>query len=246
MENELFSADTKFRFDCHRDLPCFGQCCRDINIFLTPYDVLRIKKRLGLSSTEFLNKYTNEIGPPEVMLPVIYLKMNEEDKLNCPFVTPNGCSLYEVRPWSCRMAPVDIAGPGTYKMAFDRAKCLGLNEVKEWTVKEWMSSQNMDLYDAAEYYFKSIPLLLRFTGEESLDKAITHLFRMVCYDTDTFKEYISKNKFLINEADINREAFLTSLKDDDQLLKSGVHWFINIAGNRDALKKAEKILQSRK
>ena len=76
----FFGPEQKFRFDCRGDLPCFGQCCRDINIFLTPYDVFRLKNKLGLSSAAFLEKHTMEIGPPRVMYPVVYLKMNEEEQ----------------------------------------------------------------------------------------------------------------------------------------------------------------------
>ncbi|MHB8158502.1 MAG: YkgJ family cysteine cluster protein, partial [Desulfocucumaceae bacterium] len=164
---EVFRADGKFRFECRHDLPCFGQCCRDINIFLTPYDVLRLKKKLGLTSSQFLEKHIYELGPPQVIFPVMYLKMNEEDRLQCPFVTEKGCSVYEVRPWSCRMAPVDIAGPGTYRLAFDSKKCKGLNEEREWTVAEWMRGQEMDSYLAVEDDFKNVPLLVRYTGEKS-------------------------------------------------------------------------------
>lgn len=245
VEGALFGPGERFRFDCHRDLPCFGQCCRDINIFLTPYDVYRLKNKLGLSSAEFLQRHTMEIGPPRVMFPVMYLKMNEEDQLKCPFLTGAGCSVYDVRPWSCRMAPVDIAGPGSYKMAFDSKKCLGLNESREWTVKEWMQSQEMDPYEDIEASFRSIPLMIKFTGEAALDRAISSLFRMACYDTDAFIDFINKHNFLIREAGFDKEVFLKSLKDEKHALKSAVYWYINVAGNRELLKKIEKLLPAR-
>ncbi|HBV98178.1 MAG: hypothetical protein JL50_00280 [Peptococcaceae bacterium BICA1-7] len=241
-ENSFFGPEEKFRFDCHGDLPCFGQCCRDINIFLTPYDVYRLKKKLGLSSAQFLKEHTVEIGPPMVIFPVVYLKMNEEDLLQCPFVTAKGCSVYDVRPWSCRMAPVDIAGPGSYKFAFDSKKCQGLNESREWTVTEWMQSQEMAPYEDIEASFKNIPMLVRFTGDAALDGVIRSLFRMVCYDTDAFIDFINKNKFLIKEAGFDREVFLKSLRDDNHMLKSAVYWFINAAGNSGMLKKIANLL----
>ena len=36
------------------DIACFTRCCRNIDILLTPYDVIRMKNRLGITSTEFL------------------------------------------------------------------------------------------------------------------------------------------------------------------------------------------------
>lgn len=239
---ETFGAGDSFRFDCHPGLSCFGQCCRDINIFITPYDVLRLRKKLGISTKEFLEKYTGELELPGVKFPFLYLKMNEEDLLKCPFVTPSGCSVYQERPWSCRMAPVDIAGPGSFRFAFERDKCLGLNEDREWTVNDWMRSQEMDIYDGVEKTFKEIPGLIRFTGQEGLDRRIVQLFRMVCYDIDSFKDFILKNKFLLREGGVNQEDFRKSMKDDAQLLKNGIQWLINVAGSVNTLKKIDKLL----
>ena len=36
----------KFSFACHPDVPCFTKCCSDLDLALTPYDVLRLKNRL--------------------------------------------------------------------------------------------------------------------------------------------------------------------------------------------------------
>jgi len=47
-----------FEFSCHPGVKCFNKCCSDVNIVLTPYDVLRMKNRLGITSTEFLDTYT--------------------------------------------------------------------------------------------------------------------------------------------------------------------------------------------
>jgi hypothetical protein len=143
------------------------------------------------------------------------------------------------------MAPVDMAGPGSYKMAFDSNRCLGLKESREWTVKEWMRSQEMDPYEDIEASFRNIPLIVRFTGDAGLDRTISHLFRMACYDTDAFVDFMNKHKFLVKEAGFDREVFLKSLTDDGHVLKSAVYWFINAAGNRELLKKIDKLLSNR-
>lgn len=235
METEFFGADDSFRFDCHQGLACFGQCCRDINIFLTPNDVIRLKIKLGISSTGFLRAYTELLEVPGLKFPFIYLKMNEGD-LQCPFVTSTGCSVYQERPWSCRMAPVDIAGPGMFKFAFDRQKCLGLNCDKEWTVRQWMDSQDMDSYNTVEAVFKEIPFLVNFTGEESLDKRIAGLFKLVCFDVDRFREFALKKNYLIREGG-GLPGLAGKMEDDVELLKAGIRWFLNVAGNKKVLKK---------
>ena len=47
-----------FRFSCHKGLACFGKCCWNRDITLTPYDVLRLKNALQLHSDEILTRYT--------------------------------------------------------------------------------------------------------------------------------------------------------------------------------------------
>ena len=45
-----------FRFRCHPGVSCFNTCCADVNIFLSPYDVLRLTERLGLTSTVVVSR----------------------------------------------------------------------------------------------------------------------------------------------------------------------------------------------
>ena len=55
--NQL-EGDAVIQFRCHKDIDCFNACCKNIDIMLTPYDILRLKQRLGITSTEFLRQYT--------------------------------------------------------------------------------------------------------------------------------------------------------------------------------------------
>jgi hypothetical protein len=51
-------GDAVIRFRCRKDIDCFNACCKNIDIMLTPYDIVRLKTRLGITSTEFLREYT--------------------------------------------------------------------------------------------------------------------------------------------------------------------------------------------
>ena len=53
--NQL-EGDAVIQFRCHKDIDCFNACCKNIDIMLTPYDILRLKQRLGITSTEFLRR----------------------------------------------------------------------------------------------------------------------------------------------------------------------------------------------
>ena len=100
------TSTEKFRFDCHPEVPCFNQCCRDLNQFLTPYDILRLKNHFKVTSKEFLDRYTVSHVGPETGLPIITLKTEKATGFACPFVEESGCGVYENRPSSCRMYPL--------------------------------------------------------------------------------------------------------------------------------------------
>ena len=76
MENYMtpLSTNDTFLFSCSKKVSCFNECCRDLNQFLTPYDILRLKHHLDLSSNIFLERYTTQQVGPETGLPIITLK----------------------------------------------------------------------------------------------------------------------------------------------------------------------------
>lgn len=71
--------DSRFQFRCHPDVKCFTQCCRGINIILTPYDIIGLKNRLGLASEEFLAVYTELQMLEKTDVPVVTLKLLDEE-----------------------------------------------------------------------------------------------------------------------------------------------------------------------
>ncbi len=114
IEPVRLGPDSKFQFKCHKGVKCFTQCCRDINIILTPYDIIKLKTRLGVSSEEFLALYTEPQILEKTDLPVVTLKLLDEegsdpDHKACPFVREDGCLVYEDRPTTCRYYPLGVA-----------------------------------------------------------------------------------------------------------------------------------------
>jgi Fe-S-cluster containining protein len=76
---------------------------------LTPYDIIRLKKRLHLSSGAFLDRHTTVSTDRLSGLPVVKLKMQTDETRRCPFVSPGGCVIYEDRPGACRLYPLGRA-----------------------------------------------------------------------------------------------------------------------------------------
>jgi Fe-S-cluster containining protein len=218
-----------FYFECKPGLSCFNKCCNDVNIFLTPYDIIRLKNRLNISSSVFLNKYTLLPLEENLKHPVVMLKMDDES-LNCPFVSEQGCSVYEDRPWACRMYPIGVASQkksnkteDDYYFIIKENVCKGFESEKKWTVDKWMKDQQVEIYNGMGELFKEISLHKRFLSNIPVEPVKLEMFYMVCYDLDKFREFIFKSSFL-QRFDIEPLTIEKIKEDDTELLKFGFDW----------------------
>jgi Fe-S-cluster containining protein len=229
--------DSRFTFRCHKDVKCFTQCCRGINIILTPYDIIRLKKRLGLSSEEFLAIYTEPQMLEKTDIPVVTLKLLDEEGVDagarpCPFVRPEGCLVYEDRPASCRYYPLGEASlaykddPDGEQFFFmvREAHCLGFEEDTSWTVLEWREDQGVDEHDRINARWtelivrkRSFPPNMRWTEQ------IKQMFFMASYDVDRFRRFVLESSFL--KRNPLEAPLLAQIKEDDAaLLEFGLKW----------------------
>ena len=189
------SEDEPFNFDCQCEVPCFNQCCRDLNQFLTPYDIIRLKNHLNLSSTLFLQQHTeNHIGP-QTRLPVITLKPAAGSERKCPFVTHSGCSVYENRPSSCRMYPIirvlaRSRESGEKQVRYALLKelhCHGFEQPRQLTVRKWMAAQGLEPFNEMNDLMMGIISLKNRNMPGYLTDDVKHLFFTICYDIDRFR-----------------------------------------------------------
>jgi hypothetical protein len=224
-------AGASFCFACQPKLDCFTQCCSDINIVLTPADVLNLARRTGLATRDFLDRHTLLPITKELHLPVVMLRMGPAPEKKCPFVTAQGCSVYEARPWACRMYPVGMALPParagaptqpTYFL-FEDDFCHGRNEGRSWTVDEWQRDQGLIERDDLEEGFRELVGHPWFIGGRQLDPKRIEMFHMAAYDLDTFREFIFTSTFLQRfELD---GGLVESLRTDDRaLLRFAFRW----------------------
>lgn len=225
------SIDARFNFRCHKGIECFTKCCSNIDILLTPYDILRLKKRLGISSEEFLIKYTYIDIDEKTSHPFIFLKMNQDNLRTCPFVGEDGCRIYSDRPASCRYYPIGqgslkkmdekINEPITEEFYFfiKEGHCLGFREERQWTIKSWREDQEVDVYDDMNRGWKNI-LFRRNLPGHALDEKKQKFFYMACYDIDRFRRFVFESRFL-EIFDIDEDT-LKKIKDDEtELMKFG-------------------------
>ncbi|MFH1861308.1 MAG: YkgJ family cysteine cluster protein [bacterium] len=225
------TADDTFKFACRPGVSCFNECCGDVNIFLTPYDVLRMKNALGISSQEFLEKYTIFPIDKNLNYPVIMLRMQQNEKNTCHFVSPDGCTIYDDRPWACRYYPVGLASPkdgdGEIEQEFyfilHEDVCKGFEEEKEWRIAEWRMDQGVEKYDEFGKLFKEITLHDYFKSGRALDPPRMELFHMACYNLDSFRRFITESTFL-NRFELEDDLLARLNEDDEELLRFGFRW----------------------
>lgn len=251
-EYRKLSFKDKFRFLCHKGLSCFTKCCRDVNIFLTPYDVLRMKNALNISSGEFLEKYTIPLLLKEQKLRVVILKMEADKNKTCPFVTPEGCMIYEDRPWSCRMYPLGTTPPkskeGAEEFCFIAEKsfpCLGFEQDKEWTVEEWLTDQEVDIYNKKSQPYMEITLEKCFLEGKGLGPSKTQMFYIACYDLDRFRRHLFESRFF-NLFDVEEEVIKRIRTDDGELLDFGVRWLRFSLFGENTINIKGKVLERKK
>lgn len=230
-EYPRLGAEDAFRFSCGKNTSCFTNCCGDVNIVLTPYCILRMARRLKMDTEAFLDKHCIIPFSKEQRMPVILLRMEDNEKKTCPFVDENGCGIYEDRPWACRMYPVGAASPKDDKekpfyflMKEDPCNGFAENEGKEWTIRSWMENQGVAEYDAMGEEFKEITLHDAFLkGKRKLDPAKMEQFFMACYNLDKFRRFVFESTFL-NRFEVPDMDVEKARTDDLALMRLGFKW----------------------
>jgi Fe-S-cluster containining protein len=224
-DRRQLAATSSFCFDCQPKVSCFTNCCSDVNIVLTPADVLALARRTGLTTREFLDQHTLTPITKDLHLPVVMLRMGSDPEKRCPFVNAEGCSVYDARPWACRMYPVGMAlpparpgvEPDPFYFLFEDDFCHGRAETnRSWTVESWQSGQGIPEREEAEKGFRDLVGHPWFIGGRQLDPRRIELFFMAAYDLDTFREFIFSTTFM-QRFDLD-DALVESLRTDDQAL----------------------------
>ncbi len=241
---EQMGYNTKFQFECHKGVKCFTKCCRGIDIMLTPYDVLTMRKELGLTSEEFLSIYTEVQLLEKGDLPIVILKKLDDGQKSCPFVKDvEGCQIYPFRPSACRYYPLgmgslsyaselnkggDISSDDAFFFTVKESHCLGFEEKKVWTVAQWREDQGVNIRDEINAGWtdlivrkKTIPMSIKLSEQSK------QMFFLACYNIDKFRQFIFESTFL-KRFPVDKELVEEMKNDDIKLLKFGFEWLKSI------------------
>ena len=93
--------DGAFSYRCN----ACSRCCHNKAIRVGPYEILRLARRLGMTTTAFIEHHTEAGGT--------VLRMADANDRACIFLTERGCSVHPDRPLACRLYPLARwVGPG--------------------------------------------------------------------------------------------------------------------------------------
>jgi len=226
---QTFDASKVIQFQCHKGIACWNACCSNIDISLTPYDILRLKRRFEISSGEFLKKYTTPFEIEQNSIAGVKLRPIENGTA-CQFMTAAGCSVYEDRPTACRYYPVallslrrqDESTDHTSYALVEEAHCLGHKEPRQISVNDYRKEQGLEEYDDLARGWRQLILKKKSSGPSigTPSKRSLELFFMVCYDIDRFSQFVASEGFS-DIYDLPAQEMKNILCDDVELMQFG-------------------------
>lgn len=225
---ERIEADESFAFSCHPGVPCFTNCCRLLDLALTPYDVLRLKSSLGIHSELFLDRYVIVEKDDDDVFPRYYLTMVDDGNASCVFVTEKGCSHYEDRPGACRTYPMGRAAmrleQGGIKEFFVLLKeehCQGFAESKEQSPISYCDEQGLESYNrfndtvAEILQHEKIRQGMLPTAQQLDD------FHLALYNLDRFRQRLIEGQ--LNDLQVT-DHIKETISSEEGLLEVAISW----------------------
>lgn len=232
LPGKRIDSGESFNFRCHKDVSCFNLCCRNLNLFLYPYDVLRLKNELNISSDEFIEKHTDIVLREGNYFPDVLLKMADNDEKTCPFLSEEGCTVYSGRPDSCRTFPVEHgvifgeSGKADMISFFKPPEfCRGQDEDTIWTKETWSKDQEAEKYYKMTLLWSEVKALFGNNpwGPEGPNGQRGKMAFMSAYNIDMFKDFVLKSSFK-KRFKIKADVLKKIKKNETEMLKFGFSW----------------------
>ncbi len=225
--------DEAFNFRCHAELPCFNRCCRNLNLFLYPYDVLRLKNNLGIDSDHFLDRYVDIVLKEGNYFPEVLLRMSEDEHSSCCFLTPKGCNVYQDRPDTCRSFPME---KGVLSTRSNRSPeliylfrppefCKGTSAPEPHTPLSWTCDQRAETYERMTIKWAELKQMFSSDpwGGQGPSGPKGKMAFMAAYNLDRFRQFVFDSTFL-KRYKVKRVNLKKIKTDEQQLLLFAFDW----------------------
>ena len=251
---QTFDAAKVIQFQCRKGITCWNACCSNIDISLTPYDILRLKLRFEISSGAFLQQYTLPYEMEQNSIAGVKLRPVANGSA-CQFMTPRGCSVYEDRPTACRYYPLallslrrqDETADSTAYALVEEPHCLGHREGRAISVTDYRKEQGLDDYDELARGWRQLILKKKSSGPSigKPSKRSLELFFMVCYDIDRFSEFVASAGFR-QLYDLPAQELKDILCDDIALMQFGFRFLRQVLFGEETIALSKEAADQRR
>ena len=154
-QNNQLELDDTFMFHCNQ---C-GKCCmnRD-DILITPRDIYRMSKELGITTMEFVATYCEWHSGYSSKIPIVVLKSKEKNG-ECSLLKDHKCSVHSSKPLICALHPIgrgiamtnEDEKPSdidTGQIKFFKTECCSISDKSEChTVRSWLEDFGIPIED---------------------------------------------------------------------------------------------------
>jgi len=249
----------RFGFSCHKGISCWNACCRDTDITLTPFDILKLSRTLDLRPAEFLRRFAVSAIWERADLPVAKLRVADEEGGHKPCVfldDEEGCTVYDDRPVACRYYPLGLAAvklkgheaPEDFYFLVEEDHCRGHAEPKQQSVAEFRAEQGVEPYDLQNRGW--IEILMKMTSWKTLGgpngkapgERTKQMFFMATTDVDAFRRFVFETSFL-ESYDVDPALAGRLGSDDEALMRFAFDWLKHILFNEAAVALRRDVLQ---
>ena len=236
-----------FLFACNERVPCFNRCCSALTMPLAPYDVLRLRRNLGIDSDNFIKQFTTVQLYPDTGFPLPLLKMLDGPDELCPFVTPAGCSVYEDRSAACRSYPLGRGTkPGTDGTVRERFflvredHCHGFDAGRPWTARAWLADQGLEPYNRSNDRYMLLMAKVKASGQPVSERMAT-MCLLAFFQLDRFKDFM-ESMGLLDKVAISDARRMAVLEDEEARLEFAFDWMeLVLFGSAGGLMKKEEV-----
>lgn len=231
LQGQRLAPGESFCFACRPGLACFNSCCAMKRLPLLPYDLLRLRRGLGLSAAAVIERYAELELDPASGWPVLRLRLDDQGR--CPLVTPAGCAAYAHRPAACRTYPLARAvkaGPAgavaeeTW-LRQETPGCLGWQAGASLGVADWVADQDLADYQAANDAMLPLFCHPRRQGRLRLNQHQIHGVVLALYNLDLWREAVARPEFAARQG-LDPAAVAAALARDEDLLILGRDWLM--------------------
>ncbi len=249
----VLEPNSDIKFSCHKGISCWNACCRNADITLTPYDIVRLKQATGKDSSEVLKDYTVPFTMDADGVPGI--KLRTTDAGACLFMDEEaGCTIYENRPSSCRYYPLgnlsmkkaDQAHENQHFVLVKEDHCKGHEEDRTIPIQDYRAEQKVEEFDQhnIEYFQLILKKKSMGPGVGRPPEMSLQLYFMACFDQDRFRRFVTSEAFK-KTYQLDQETLDKIAHDDVDCMYFGFRLLRQVLFNEKTIPEVDGILEKR-